>query len=173
MRVFLVRHGQTEYNEQGIVQGNLPVPLSKKGEFQCHEIKEKLKDIKFDICFSSPILRAMESAMIIVGDRVYIEKNDLLREREIEILQGRSKKDIEIDPENYGEKDGIEQNDHVFERCEEFVKYLKENYQDKTVLIVSHGIIIQCLHTILHGGKYSEDITAVNVGNCYLEEIEI
>lgn len=173
MKVFLVRHGRTEYNEKGIVQGTLPVPLSKVGEMQANELREKLKDINFDACLSSPIFRAIQTAMIIIGDRVEIEKNDLLREREIKILEGRSKEDIEIDPENYGEKDGIEQNKDVFKRCEEFVEFLKENYKDKTVLVVSHGIVIQCLHIILHEEGYSDDLTSVDVKNCYLEKIEI
>ena len=173
MKVYLVRHGKTEYNEQGIVQGTLPVPLSKAGELKCRELREKIKDIKLDACISSPIFRAFQTAMILVGDRIEIEKNDLLREREIKILEGRSKKDIEIDPENYGEKDGIEQNKHVFKRCEKFVKHLKENYKDKSVLIVSHGIVIQCLHIILHDEEYNDDLTSVEIGNCYFEEIDI
>ena len=173
MIVYLVRHGKTEYNEQGIVQGTLPVPLSKAGEMQCRMLRDKIKDKQIDTCISSPIFRAYQTAMILVGDRVKIDKNDLLREREIKVLEGRSKKEIEIDPENYGEKDGIEQNKSVFKRCEKFVKFLKENYKDKKVLIVSHGIVIQCLHIILNEEKCKDNLTSVNINNCYFEEINI
>ena len=173
MIVYLVRHGKTEYNEQGIVQGTLPVPLSKAGEMQCRMLRDKIKDKQIDTCISSPIFRAYQTAMILVGDRVKIDKNDLLREREIKVLEGRSKKEIEIDPENYGEKDGIEQNKSVFKRCEKFVKFLKENYKDKKVLIVSHGIVIQCLHIILNEENCKDNLTSVNINNCYFEEINI
>ena len=53
--------------------------------------------------------------------------------------------------------------------------YLKDvkNYKDKSVLIVSHGIVIQCLHIILHEESYNDDLTSIEIGNCYFEEIDI
>ena len=51
-------------------------------------------------------------------------------------------------------------------------KLIIEN-KDKSVLIVSHGIVIQCLNLRLHDKEYNDDLTSVEIDNCYFEEIDI
>ena len=70
MKITLVRHGQTEDNYHNIVQGRSNNELNDAGIRQCQKLREQLKDIDFDYCYMSPILRTVQTAFILVGDRV-------------------------------------------------------------------------------------------------------
>ena len=59
MEITLVRHGQTEYNYHNRLQGITNVMLNDTGRRQAHKLKEKIKNEKYDICFSSPLIRAL------------------------------------------------------------------------------------------------------------------
>lgn len=62
MRLILVRHGQTDWNLKHLMQGMTDIPLNETGKMQAFNVKEKLKNVKLDICFSSPLSRAIETA---------------------------------------------------------------------------------------------------------------
>lgn len=177
MTIYLVRHGETEYNEKGIIQGNLPVVLNKKGENQCKRLREQIKDINFDICFSSPLVRTMQTAMILVGERVLIQPDKRLIERDLKELVGKSVKEYNRDKLwnyklNYTEHN-IEKVQDLFKRSEDFLEYLKNNYLDKTILIISHSSVIRCLHFLLTKEDLISNIGDYMVENAYLEKMEI
>lgn len=78
MRIYLVRHGETDANKDKIMQGQSQnLQLNQNGVMQATNLKNKLKDIKFDVCFTSPLIRAWSTAMVIVGDRVEIKEEKL------------------------------------------------------------------------------------------------
>ena len=89
MKITIVRHGETDYNKNNILQGRSNISLNDAGRRQCKRLKYKLKDEKFDICFSSPLVRAVETAMILVGDRVEIKIDDRLIERNLGNYEGK------------------------------------------------------------------------------------
>ena len=64
MKIALVRHGQTEGNFTGRVQGRQNNELNDTGRRQCEKLKVKIKDKHFDYCYMSPLLRTVETAMI-------------------------------------------------------------------------------------------------------------
>ena len=61
----------------------------------------------------------------------------------------------------------------VFKRCNEFISYLKDNYSDKTILVVTHSTILRVIHHILYKTDLSSDALYFKVENCYYEEIDI
>lgn len=69
MRLFLVRHGITAWNDHGIYQGQTDVPLSDEGRRQVGALRDRLRDQEFAACFTSLLSRAGESARIVVGAR--------------------------------------------------------------------------------------------------------
>jgi broad specificity phosphatase PhoE len=69
MRLFLVRHGATEWNQTGTYQGRLDVPLNADGRAQVAALRDRLRVEEFDICYTSALSRAIESASIIMEDR--------------------------------------------------------------------------------------------------------
>lgn len=80
MNLYLVRHGETDWNKKEIVQGRIDNPLNETGKKQALATGEKLKimNINFDYIFSSPLIRAKESALII--NNILNVKNFSVRE---------------------------------------------------------------------------------------------
>jgi probable phosphoglycerate mutase len=62
VRIYIVRHGETEENKQKRIQGHLDTALNLEGEKQADLIAKELKDIPFDACYSSDLRRAVDTA---------------------------------------------------------------------------------------------------------------
>ena len=63
--LYIVRHGQTDYNVQKRMQGHLDIPLNDQGIAQAQILAQNLSDIKFDCIYSSPLSRALKTAQIV------------------------------------------------------------------------------------------------------------
>lgn len=79
MRVYVVRHGESETNQSKRWTGWLDVHLTENGKADAQKAAEFLKGISFDKIYSSDLIRAIETAQIVIPDCRY-EKNSLLRE---------------------------------------------------------------------------------------------
>lgn len=159
MKIYVIRHGETDWNAQYKLQGRSDIPLNEKGRALAAETAEALKDVKFDVCFSSPLSRAHETAEIILGDRPVEIIND---ERLIEIgfgvcdgMQVRDPQTREISvknwdyflkaPEKYETPENAESMLELCERVKGFVEELvaREDLEDKTILIATHGAALR------------------------------
>ena len=78
--LYIVRHGQTDWNVERRIQGWTDIPLNNTGKAQAAELKRKLKDIDFTLCFSSDLQRAVETARILT-DSMDVHMDVRLRER--------------------------------------------------------------------------------------------
>ena len=88
-RIMLVRHGETLWNEERRCQGITDIPLSEKGVEQAKRLKERLRDEKIDIAFSSPLKRALKTAEIILeGRNIKLIVREDLRELDFGIFEG-------------------------------------------------------------------------------------
>jgi 2,3-bisphosphoglycerate-dependent phosphoglycerate mutase len=83
VRVYIVRHGETEENRQGIIQGQLDTQLNSEGEKQADLAAKALKDVPFDICYSSDLRRAVNTAerILVYHSGVELQTKTVLRER--------------------------------------------------------------------------------------------
>ena len=72
--IYIIRHGQTEMNKAGRLQGRRDVPLNENGEKQAEEAAGILSGIEFDHVFSSPLTRAVRTAEIVTGGAEQIPK---------------------------------------------------------------------------------------------------
>lgn len=81
--VYIVRHGQTEENKQKIIQGHLDTVLNSEGERQADLVAKALKEIPFDVCYSSDLQRATDTAKRILVHRsgVEVQTHIAVRER--------------------------------------------------------------------------------------------
>ena len=61
----------------------------------------------------------------------------------------------------------------LFERCESFLSYLKENYNDKNILVVTHGATLRALHHIIKNTDRNSNLLNFKIGNCYFETLEV
>ncbi len=167
MRLYIVRHGQTDWNKLSKMQGKIDVPINEIGKNQAQNLKDKLSSINFDICFCSPLKRTLETASIIVNNKCKIVTDARLTERGLGDLEG---KDYSLyDRLNFWNYDknsgdyGVEKIKDLFARINNFLDYLKENYKDKTILVVSHHASIRALNFIIKGYGNNTDFLSFDV----------
>lgn len=145
MKLYLLRHGQTDYNVKGLLQGDLPIPLNKKGIEQVLNTKEKLDSLPIDLIISSPIERALGTANIINRGRnipIIIDKR--LSEVELRDLVGLSDDYFDLKlywdlEKDYANKINVESAKELLKRTNEFIQEIENKYGNKNILVVSHG----------------------------------
>lgn len=143
--IYFVRHGQTEWNRLGRMQGHIDIELNEEGKKQAQIVKEKLSGVKFDKVFSSPLKRAVETAQIISGQDIVID--DRLIERFNGELEGKLKEEIEVYPDFNDPNDtrfGIESLDVFRGRINNFLDEITKNYKNKNILVTTHAGV--CLY---------------------------
>lgn len=154
-KLIIVRHGTTDWNKKHILQGNTDIPLNEDGIHEAKELAKKLDLSKIDICISSPLIRAKTTAKIITDNKVPLIEDELLKERCFGTREGKPFNfdelnmlcDIKI---NYT-GDNVEPIKDTFARAKKFIDKINSTYTDKTILIVSHGATIKCLHYTVKG----------------------
>lgn len=177
MKITLVRHGQTEENYKNIMQGHTNTQLNDTGIRQCQRLREKLAGVDFDYCYMSPILRAVQTAFILVGDRTETIPDKRLIERDMGDYTGKS---IELyDRKKYWDYDlncsdnGVEAIQDVFSRCCEFLNYIVKKHPNEHILVVSHDAVIRVLYHLLHHHNLHGNLLNKVIGNCYVCEVEV
>lgn len=87
--LYIMRHGKTEWNELHKLQGRTDIPLNEEGRQMAKIAGEKYKDINFDVCYCSPLVRAKETAKLVLeGRNVPIIYDERLREMSFGIYEG-------------------------------------------------------------------------------------
>ena len=94
-RIFIVRHGETDWNKEGRFQGQIDIPLNENGKAQAKKASEYLKEIKFNKVYSSSMIRPFETAQIILGNNnLEINKIDELVEISHGLWEGKLENEI-------------------------------------------------------------------------------
>src|SRR5699024_3921515 len=94
-KIYLVRHGETDLNIKGIIQGQTNIPLNKTGEIQARECGEYFKNKPIDAIISSPLMRAKKTTQLITQTlNLRIIYEDRLKERYFGIAEGKSKVEL-------------------------------------------------------------------------------
>ena len=103
-RLFLVRHGEPELTEEGLFLGQSDVPLSARGREGAEELREALSPFSFGTVYSSDLIRAAETARIVVGSRpLEVIAAPALREVALGDWERRRRREVEKeDPRAYG-----------------------------------------------------------------------
>ena len=174
MELYMVRHGQTDFNKNKRLQGVIDIPLNEYGIELAEKTAEGLKDVPFDVIYSSPLSRAFQTAEIIRGDRpVEIIPTDSLLELSFGEYEGLICKGEHYnlpDPDFMKFFDNMEEYhvppkgetiEHLVKRTSSFVLGLMNDpaNADKTILLSSHGAAIRGLLTGIwpyaNGGTWS------------------
>ncbi len=167
MEIYIVRHGETVWNEKRLLQGSEDIALNDNGRKLAKITGEKLRNVHFDKIYSSPLIRAYETAKLIRGHRdIPIIRDDRLRELSFGINEGKDSIKIREDennpfhnffsrPELYVAPEGGETLEHICERGKEFMEQVIESQRDtlERVMIVAHGAMNKALmcHIMNHG----------------------
>lgn len=155
--MYIVRHGQTDWNIKKLLQGHTDIPLNKTGEEQARIFGQTLKDTTFDAAFSSDLLRAQRTAEIIVLEKkVAVETTKLLRERRYGKFEGQKAESLEefdrlkdtLEKEarlKHKPSPDVESDEELIGRVITFLREISVSYIGKNVLVVSHGGVMAAL----------------------------
>ncbi|SCA63955.1 Probable phosphoglycerate mutase GpmB [Chlamydiales bacterium SCGC AG-110-P3] len=148
LEVYLVRHGETDWNAEDRLQGQADIPLNAHGIDQCQQLAEKLAYIQFDACYASDLSRAYDTASILTADyNLTVVPDSRLRELDCGIFEGRYIDDElreaftrALLSESEDHSDGVERLNAFCVRVDEVMDELLEAHsEDERIMIVCHG----------------------------------
>lgn len=153
-------HGTTTNNEKDLTTGWVPGELSKLGIQQSKDLGKTIVNKRFDVVFSSDLKRAVDSANIAFGEKYKIITDRRLREANYGDLNETSRKKIKAKLTDYIDKPfpNGECYKDVEKRISDFLNFLKENYNEKHVSIVSHQAPQLALDVLIKGKTWEQAI---------------
>ena len=174
MKLYIVRHGQSEWNALHKVCGATDAPLTEKGRAQAAEtaalVAEMTKDEPIDLIIASPLSRAQETGRIIQkacgGDIPFII-DDRIREINFGENEGRDTRDPDFQAEKRifpRRHPGGESMLMFTHRIYSFLDDIRVRYADKTVLLACHNGICRAAYSYVHD-MTNEEFMSYVVGN--------
>lgn len=177
MKLYLVRHGETEKNKYHLVQGQTEADLSQKGIDDAKELIPLINSLDLDVVISSPMRRAKETAEIITEKKYPINLDDRLMERNWGLCEGISIEEVDTvkcwnvfinTNDNF-----IEPVQDFIKRVSEFIEDIRERYADKKVLVVSHSAVMRAMHYAINGIPEDGDLSKIDIPNLRIMEYDI
>lgn len=179
IKIYLARHGLTDWNTELRAQGRKDVPLNATGRAQAETLRKNIEHLDFDAVYASPLRRAAETAEIAVGDRYKIIYDDRLIERSFGDFEGKileswaqPVKGVNIDDITLKEIPGnVETVESMLARVNDFLATLRQTYDDGAkILVVGHGAMSKAFDWAL--SEHSEDdvFGATHLGNAEVKE---
>ena len=162
MELYLIRHGLTVWNAAGRLQGNVDIELNEEGRQAAAKLGNELDGTDFDVIYSSPRIRAFETACLIRGRRnIQIIRDNRLRELSFGDMEGAFYTDWNCpespyrffftEPDKYNPPPNGESIEELCQRTRDFIQnVLEKDYQNrKRVMIVAHGALNKGLMSYL------------------------
>lgn len=182
MKIYLVRHGQTDWNKEMRAQGRKDIPLNAVGRAQAEELHEKIKDSNFDAVYASPLSRAAETAKIAIGGKYVINYDNRLVERSfgdyegkiivawLDLVEGVDISDVSLDEIPRG----VETAKSMLQRAGNFINDLKlKCSSDAKILVFGHGGMFRAFDWILLKRNGNSLTEANNLKHAEIKEYEI
>lgn len=153
MKMYIIRHGQTPWNARKCLQGRSDVDLNENGIYLAELTGKALRDVTFDMAFTSPLIRAKHTAQcILAGREVPIIEDERLIEISFGIYEGccYAEENRQVPqqwienffhaPQDYVAAPGGESLDDVEKRTRDFMEDIcsRKELQDKTILVSTH-----------------------------------
>lgn len=149
--LYIIRHGQTDWNLNKRLQGSTDIPLNENGRQMAIDARSQLAGIHFDVCYSSPLIRAYETAQLLLQNAdTPIHTDNRLCEMSFGDFEGiydtYDNPDFEINvlfntPGKYKAVNGSESLESLYKRTGHFLKEViyPALEEGKNILIVGHG----------------------------------
>ena len=152
--LYIMRHGRTDWNDRRKLQGRTDIPLNAEGRRAAEQAREEYRDVALDICYCSPLIRAKETAQIVLHGRgIPVIPDNRLREMSFGTLEGIENYYTDPDspvstlfqkPEAYtASAPGAESFEDLFGRTGGFLREVINPLmrQGRDVLIVGHWVM--------------------------------
>lgn len=177
MKLYVVRHGQTDQNVLGLVQGDTESDLTEKGREEAKALQELVESLNVDVVVSSPLRRALDTAKLITNDKKEIIVDDRLIERDFGLSEGKPvDEELTVKYWNFKLNTDINQVEKVQDlmfRITEFIEDMRNKYEDKKVLVVAHSAILRAIHYAINGIPEDGDLLKIEIPNLRIIEYEI
>jgi uncharacterized phosphatase len=151
--IYVIRHGETDLNKERKLQGRMGLPLNDNGIKQAKALRERLQNIKFDLVFSSPQQRAVQTAEIVTGiNPVKDGRLDVFDLGEADRLHVNEVKMAGPLPDSSVYK-GIEDPDEFVKRVFSFMNELENQHgiRELNILIAGHRCTTGCMGAYFEG----------------------
>lgn len=181
--LYIIRHGKTDWNERSKLQGQTDIPLNDEGRRMAEEAAARYAGVHFDVCFCSPLVRARETAEILLRGRdVPICYDERLKEMSFGVYEGIEHSFMITDcpvntlfysPEKYTVPvEGGESVPELMARTGSFLREKAEPLlaEGKDVLIVGHGAMNSSIIIQVRDLPVSEFWSA-GIENCKLMQL--
>ncbi len=157
MEIYVVRHGQTDWNVKNVFQGHIDTELNEIGIQQAKQTATKFQKIKPDVILVSPLKRAIQTAEYIsevTGVEFSIEP--CLIERYFGEMEGKANRpdwniQMMLDYQKNYDKEHIEPIRELFKRIYKFLDKITKKYKDKIIVLVTHGAVSQPIECYFNG----------------------
>lgn len=177
MLLYIVRHGQTEKNKYGLVQGQTEADLSEKGISDAKKLQKLVSSLNVDVVISSPLRRARDTAKLITDSRYPINIDDRIIERDWGLCEGISIEEVDtVKCWNFyinTDDNKIECVQDFMKRISEFLEEIRVKYKDKKVLVVTHSAVVRAIHYCINGIPEDGDMSKMDIPNLRIIEYEI
>lgn len=162
--LFLIRHGETDWNLAGKLQGHTDIPLNMAGKIQAQKVAHFLKQKKVSLAalYSSDLQRAHQTAQQIAElFSLEIILSSDLREGHLGELEGLTKKEYRelygpVDYKNFPEVTGVEPRHKVVARVMSYLDAIVQNHKGQQIAVVTHGGLLRSL--LAHLGHKVEEL---------------
>lgn len=169
----LVRHGQTDWNLAGRLQGRTDIELNDTGRHQARSLGRFLKGRGWDLLLASPLARAQETAALI-AEQLGAETGPAVHpliERSFGPLEGRIMAEVS-DLEAAEVQHELETHRQILDRALPALLQLVQEHEGRRIMIVSHGATMRVIRDALAGGKQAQGVDNGEVIDIDLERLK-
>jgi len=180
-KLFLLRHGETEYNTRHIIMGQSDSPLTEKGIIQAYEAAKKVKKLGIDIIISSDLGRAVKTAEIISKETgiPVLRLEPAFRERYFGKIEGKPKSEIKKEFPKFVTDKGELILEHDLSEAEPIsdfysrvingLKKVSKEFKGKKVLIITHKGVFNMAYAYINDVPLDKVRTVYQPDNCAIE----
>jgi probable phosphoglycerate mutase len=189
MKIYMIRHGETPWNKQKRFQGQIDIPLNDYGREIAAVTRDAMPRVPYDRVFSSPLVRAKETADILLRgrDNITVEVDDRLKEFSFGSYEGTLIADVANNPEHplydclwhpelYKAPAGAENFSDLVDRARQFITDrllpLQADPTCHNVLITAHGAFNRAV-VVAIGGKDIADFWTIPYYNCAVTILDL
>lgn len=177
MKIYILRHGQTNWNVNGKIQGKQDIELNEVGIQQAYKAKKEFNKLDIDLIMCSPLKRAKQTAEIINEDKNLniIYKKELI-ERDLGDFEGKDCDIEEGDIYNYYKNESKMKIEPVVDLCNRVNKLLqgiKNSYQNNKILLVTHSGTARAIEAYFYGIDKNGELPPEDLKNCEIREYDI
>ena len=177
--IYLIRHGQTDWNKKFLIQGRENNPLNEEGITQAHITANLLlnNDSNWDVIISSPLIRAVQTAEII-KDKLNLKSpiiiNNNVIEREFGAAEGLTISEEVYDRINNDDYDNLETCKELQKRSMDTIIDIVKSFPNKKILIITHSHFIKGLLTQIDSNfTWTSSLKNASINYVYFNELNI